>query len=149
MILMAHLRALRGEPVRYVTQWAHRTLEVRVEPAFDEQGQCAGTLGLAVDITEQRREEEELRTNEERLRTLLETTSEAIYMKDGEGRWLEANDAGPQIFRLSRADYQGLTDIELAQRSGFFRGRSSSATRATSAPGQREVPRTPWRASPA
>lgn len=120
-ILMAHQRALGGEPVHCDLEWSHRIIELRVEPAFDEEGQCTGTLGIAVDVTRQRREEEELRTNAERLRTLLETTSDAIYLKDGQGRWLEANDAGLQLFRLRRADYQGLTDLELARSGGFFR----------------------------
>ncbi|OJT25990.1 hypothetical protein BO221_09140 [Archangium sp. Cb G35] len=120
-MLAAHHHALGGEPARYDTEWSHRTFEVRVEPAFDEEGTCTGTLGIALDVTEQRREEEELRTSAERLRTLLETTSDAIYLKDGDGRWLEANDTGLQLFQLSRAGYQGLTDLELARRNDFFR----------------------------
>jgi PAS domain S-box-containing protein len=120
-VLTAHQRALGGEPARYDTEWSHRTVEVRVEPAFDEAGRCTGTIGIAVDVTGQRREEEELRTNAERLRTLLETTSDAIYLKDGEGRWLEANDAGLQLFSLPRAEYQGLTDLELSRLDDFFR----------------------------
>ncbi|WP_233262203.1 ATP-binding protein [Vitiosangium sp. GDMCC 1.1324] len=121
LALSAHGRALRGEPARYDTLWSHRTLEVRVEPAFDEEGRCVGTIGFAVDVTGQRREEESLRTSAERLRTLLETTSDAIYLKDGEGRWLEANDAGLQLFRLPRSEYQGLTDLELSRLDDFFR----------------------------
>jgi PAS domain S-box-containing protein len=120
-VLAAHHRALGGEPARYDTEWSHRTFEVRVEPAFDEEGTCTGTIGIAIDVTEQRREEEELRTSAERLRTLLETTSDSIYLKDGEGRWLEANDAGLQLFHLPRAGYQGLTDLELSRLSDFFR----------------------------
>ncbi len=120
-MLIAHQRALRGESARYDTEWSHRTLEVRVEPSFDEEGRCTGTIGLAVDVTLQRREEEELRTNAERLRTLLETTPDAIYLKDEKGRWLEVNDAGRQLFRLSREQYQGLTDLELSKLDDFFR----------------------------
>ncbi|MCY1079844.1 sensor histidine kinase [Archangium lansingense] len=120
-VLAAHYRALSGEPARYDTEWSHRTFEVRVEPAFDEEGASSGTIGIAFDVTGQRQEEEELRTSAERLRTLLETTSDAIYLKDADGRWLEANDAGLQLFHLSRAGYQGLTDVELASLSDFFR----------------------------
>ncbi|QRN97641.1 PAS domain-containing protein [Archangium violaceum] len=121
LALSAHGRALQGEPARYDTLWFHRAIEVRVEPAFDEEGQCVGTIGLALDVTGQRQEEEALRTNAERLRTLLETTSDAIYLKDGEGRWLEANDAGLQLFRLPRSAYQGLTDLELSRLDDFYR----------------------------
>ncbi|WP_375773872.1 ATP-binding protein [Archangium gephyra] len=119
--LAAHQRALGGEPASYETEWSHRLISVRVEPAFDEEGRCVGTIGIAAEVSARQREIEELRTNAERLRTLLETTPDAIYMKDGEGRWLEANEAGLQLFHFSRSEYQGLTDLELARRHAFFR----------------------------
>ncbi len=66
-------------------------------------------------------EEEESRAREERLHTLFETSPDPIYLKDGEGRWLEANEAGLQVFRLSKADYRGRTDLELSEFDDFFR----------------------------
>lgn len=120
-VLTAHQRALEGEPASYDIEWSHRIIAVRVEPAFDEEGRCVGTIGIAAEVSAQRREVEELRTNAERLRTLLETTPDAIYLKDGDGRWLEANDAGLQLFHLSRSEYQGLTDLELSRLNDFYR----------------------------
>lgn len=45
---------------------------------------------------------------------LFKHSPDAVYFKDGEGRWLAANDAGLDIFRLTGKPYQGKNDAELA-----------------------------------
>ena len=51
----------------------------------------------------------------ERLRTLINATPDIICFKDGAGRWLEANRADLELFRLTEVDYRGRTDSELAE----------------------------------
>lgn len=51
---------------------------------------------------------------EELLRTLINSTPDIICFKDGEGRWLKANDAILTIYNLKEADYIMKTDEELA-----------------------------------
>ncbi len=60
-------------------------------------------------------------TPEERLRTLIEASPDPIFMKDGNGRWLEVNRAGLELFQLDHVDYRGKTDYELAELSPFYR----------------------------
>ncbi len=55
-----------------------------------------------------------LAINEERLRTLINSTPDIICFKDGNGRWLEANDADLELFALTDVDYRNKTDSELA-----------------------------------
>jgi PAS domain S-box-containing protein len=72
--IAAHLRAMRGEtptPMRW-SGW-YRTFEVHVEPFHDEHGQIAGSLGMAIDVTERARLERELADAEAKYRKLLET----------------------------------------------------------------------------
>lgn len=69
---------------------------------------------LQREIAERRRVEEALRESSERLRTLIDTMPDLVCFKDGEGRWLEANRAMLDVFQLDRVDYQGKTDVELA-----------------------------------
>jgi len=77
--------------------------------------------GTVQDVTEHLPWVEGLLTSEERLRTLVDASPDPIYLKDGEGRWLKCNDAGLEVFRLRREGYQGKTDLELAELSGFYR----------------------------
>jgi len=56
-----------------------------------------------------------LYASEEVLRTLINASPDMICFKDGEGRWLEANQAILKVFQLEEVDYQGKTDAELAR----------------------------------
>jgi diguanylate cyclase (GGDEF)-like protein/PAS domain S-box-containing protein len=59
--LAAHLRALQGELVRYEVEWRGRSFETRVEPLRSADGHISGTVGIAIDITDRKALEEELR----------------------------------------------------------------------------------------
>jgi len=52
---------------------------------------------------------------DDRLATLIETLPDAVFLKDGEGRWEIINTAALKIFRLENIDWKGKTDIELAE----------------------------------
>jgi len=56
-----------------------------------------------------------LAESEQRLRTLINATPDIICFKDGQGRWLEANQADLELFNLTGVDYRGKTDAELAE----------------------------------
>jgi PAS domain S-box-containing protein len=77
-------------------------------------------LGNFIEITEQKRMNDALRESEERLRTLIDATPDIICFKDGDGRWLVANDAIVKNFGLERVNYRGKTDRELAGESSFY-----------------------------
>lgn len=49
----------------------------------------------------------ELWESEERLRTLINATPDIICLKDGDGKWLEANQADLELFHLTNVDYRG------------------------------------------
>jgi PAS domain S-box-containing protein len=59
--IAAHLRALCGESAEYEIDEKNRSLAVRVEPLRNLEGKVIGCLGLALDVTKQKRSEEELR----------------------------------------------------------------------------------------
>ena len=50
---LAHHRAMRGEPTQDRGEYRGRTFEWRVEPVRNLAGQLTGTVGLALDITDQ------------------------------------------------------------------------------------------------
>ncbi|OQX13071.1 MAG: hypothetical protein BWK76_16715 [Desulfobulbaceae bacterium A2] len=55
-----------------------------------------------------------LMEDRERLSTLLNAMPDIVCFKDGQGRWLEANDADLRLFGLLEVNYRGKTDAELA-----------------------------------
>jgi len=55
------------------------------------------------------------------LMTLLDASPDFFCFKDGDGRWLLANDAFLKLFHLDGVDYKGKTNYELARLRPFFR----------------------------
>ena len=49
-----------------------------------------------------------------RLKTLINSTPDVIIFKDGQGKWLVANDSAIELFTLQNIEYFGKTDAELA-----------------------------------
>jgi PAS domain S-box-containing protein len=75
---------------------------------------------LQAEIVERKKTEAALGTREEQLRALINAMPDIVCFKDGEGRWLEANDFDRKLFQLEGVDYQGKKDSELAAYSSFF-----------------------------
>ncbi|MFJ5761275.1 ATP-binding protein [Neobacillus sp. NPDC093182] len=66
---------------------------------------------------------EELDTTKEqekRLSTLINSMVDFVNFKDGEGRWIQANDFGLKLFQLENVDYLGKKDSELAEYTEFY-----------------------------
>lgn len=57
---------------------------------------------------------------EERLSTLINSMVDFVNFKDGEGRWIQANDFGLKLFDIENVDYRGKKDSELAEYSNYF-----------------------------
>ena len=55
----------------------------------------------------------ELRRNEQ-LTALIEAIPDAVFFKDGNGRWLITNEPAKQLFQLHDIPWQGKTEMELA-----------------------------------
>jgi PAS domain S-box-containing protein len=73
------------------------------------------------EIDEHRKVKEALKESEERMRTLINAMPDIVAFKDGEGRWLEANQFDLHLFQLESVDYRGKKDSELAEFSSFYR----------------------------
>lgn len=61
-----------------------------------------------------------IKDEEKRLSTLINSMVDFVNFKDGEGRWIEANEFGLKLFQLENVDYKGKTDIELAEYTEFY-----------------------------
>lgn len=78
-------------------------------------------IQLRYQLIELRKLKDSLYENEERLLTLINSTPDVVQFKDGEGRWLIANDAGLRLFQLEEKSYSGKKDSELADVCVFYK----------------------------
>ncbi len=62
----------------------------------------------------------ESRRNEQ-LAALIEAIPDAVFLKDGEGRWLLINESAKQLFQLHNLPWEGKTELELAALQPAFR----------------------------
>ncbi|MFB9761616.1 PAS domain S-box protein [Ectobacillus funiculus] len=62
-----------------------------------------------------------VKQEEQRLSTLINAMVDFVNFKDGEGRWILANEFGLKLFHLEHVDYRGKKDSELAQYTSFYK----------------------------
>jgi two-component system, NarL family, sensor histidine kinase UhpB len=103
-IIAAHRAALAGEGTMYEMTLRGRTYSARVEPLYEAAGAVVGVVGMAFDVTDQRRVEDALRESEARLRTIIESEPECVKLVDREGRLLEMNPAGLAMIEADNID---------------------------------------------
>ncbi|GMV44120.1 MAG: hypothetical protein AMXMBFR64_58360 [Myxococcales bacterium] len=60
-LMAAHQRALAGRPTQCAILAEGRTCDTHVKPSYDHEGRVVGVIGVAVDATETRRLEQQLR----------------------------------------------------------------------------------------
>jgi PAS domain S-box-containing protein len=93
-------------PSRYEVRFIRRDGEVRWGDMFASLVHYQGRLALQamfVDITDRKRIEKAIQENEEKYRTLIEMSPDAILIHD-EGRILYANPATAQLFSVSNSN---------------------------------------------
>ncbi len=102
----------------------HRALfEAIKTPMLDGEGQVLGVLGIARDITEHHRAKtlqfetmKELETRKSRLRTLVQTIPDLIWLKDATGAYLACNSRFEQFYGATEADIVGKTDYDFVDK---------------------------------
>jgi PAS domain S-box-containing protein len=88
----------------------------------DETGRITNYVGVFTDLTLRKAAEEALRESRERMVTLIEAVPDAVFFKDGMGRWQVVNSAGRRLFALDGVAWQGRTDLDLALANPEFSG---------------------------
>jgi PAS domain S-box-containing protein len=79
-------------------------LQKNAQAFFDEDGRMLNVVGMVTDITERKVAEDALRESEDRLLLLLNSTAEAIYGIDLEGRGTFCNPACLRALGYERVD---------------------------------------------
>jgi PAS domain S-box-containing protein len=81
--------------------------------SLELQGQRYVSLGMALDITERKQSEEQLRASEEKLRLYLDSSPDAIYISDSTATFSYGNRAAERIIGYSREELIGKSFLEL------------------------------------
>ncbi len=99
-----HRKAVEGQAATYMFEWEGRSFRTHVEPLRDPDGEIAGAVGVAHDVTPLVEAEQEARESERRFRSLFEESMDAIFLTDRSGMVELANGAA--------ADLAGVEDEE-------------------------------------
>ncbi len=111
--LAAHLRALRGELVRYEVEWRGRSFETRVEPLRSVDGHISGTVGIAIDVTDRKTLHHQLQKQNVYFASLFESAPEAIAVLDENDRIIRINGEFTRLFGYSEKEAIGNSINEL------------------------------------
>jgi PAS domain S-box-containing protein len=97
-------RALTGESFTSSVTVGDLVFDVRYSPMTDEKENVLGVIGVATDITENRRAESSIRESEERYRELFENANDIIYTHDLQGNFTSLNRTGERITGYPREE---------------------------------------------
>ncbi len=97
-------RALKGEAFTSSVTVGELVFDVRYSPLTDEHDNVLGVIGVATDITDNRRAEASIRESEERYRELFENANDIIYTHDLQGNFTSLNRSGERITGYSREE---------------------------------------------
>jgi len=90
---------------------------------LNDQGELVEILSIGSDITERRRMERSLAEKEARMRTLVQTIPDLIWLKDADGVYLACNTRFERFFGAREMDIIGKPDYDFVDReqADFFR----------------------------
>lgn len=127
-----HYRALKGDSVTYEMEWSGRLFSSKIEPLHDAEGKVTGLIGIALDITDRKRAEEQarislkekellLREIHNRVKNNLQVISSLLHLQAGyiqdahaRARFKESQDRLKAIVLIHEKLYQSedLTSID-------------------------------------
>jgi PAS domain S-box-containing protein len=104
-----------------IVHWEERSVfpsgvrygDVSAIPVFDESEHCLGLIGTVHDITDRKIAEIELKKNFNLLNSIVEGTTDAVFIKDLEGRYIMLNSSTAHFHGRRKDEMIGHTDYEL------------------------------------
>jgi PAS domain S-box-containing protein len=90
-------------------------------PLYDDQGQVAGVMSLAADVTERHRAAEELRKAHDALENVFASTADAIGTVDRHGNIRQWNKAAEELFGYSFEELREKLSFDLYADQGELR----------------------------
>ncbi len=107
------------------TRWIHS-----VSAPIVDAGTFRGFLGSAIDITNERTASEAVERSEARLRSIVETTNDAVLIVDFDETIAEANDRAHRLVGVAEGRLRGRRWTDIVARTAHERGTNHEALRA-------------------
>lgn len=89
-------------------------LDVHKSPLYDKNGKLIGVVGSGRDITEKKKMEEHLAISEKTYRGIINSITEAVYVQDADGSFLDVNKACEKYFGYQREYFIGKKPDDLS-----------------------------------
>lgn len=89
-------------------------LDVHKSPLYDKNGKLIGVVGSGRDITEKKKMEEHLALSEKTYRGIINSISEAVYVQDADGTFLDVNKACEKYYGYPREYFIGKKPKDLS-----------------------------------
>ena len=101
--------ALAGEPRHRDTPVGKDVFEINYIPVMGAHGAISHVIGVAFDISERTQAEQSLRESEKSYRGLFNSVTDALYIQDLEGRFLDVNEGAIRMYGYSKEEFLGRT----------------------------------------
>ncbi|HSS44308.1 MAG TPA: GAF domain-containing protein [Thermoanaerobaculia bacterium] len=98
--LAAHRRALLGESVSFEVEWSGRTFASHVQPLRNPDRTIKGVIGVALDITRQKRTELELKKSFSLLQGTLDSAADGILVVNEGGKITNFNRSFVEMWQV-------------------------------------------------
>ena len=100
-------RALKGEEFVSESTVGDIIFEVNYSPLYNEDGQLAGTMGVAVNVTERIKAQQELEQSNERLELAIDAGDIGIWEWDLDTGRVDWSENVESIFGLEQGEFEG------------------------------------------
>ncbi|MFQ5595055.1 MAG: PAS domain S-box protein, partial [Anaerolineae bacterium] len=100
-------RALAGEEVTSTTELAGLTFEATYTPVRGDDGAITGVIGVAIDVTERKRQQAEVEAARTYLQTLQESNPDCIVATDEKGRIVVFNPGAEELLGYAAEEVVG------------------------------------------
>lgn len=108
------VQALNGAELISIVPIGDTTFECSCAPLYDDHHMITGVIGVATDVTDLVQTKQTLAKNEAKLRTIVENSTDAIYIKDRQGHYVMVNPAAARYFQRPIERIIGKSDVEIA-----------------------------------
>lgn len=92
--------------------WRWQT--TNASPVFNSDGQIVSFIGIARDITQSKQTEDALHNIEQSYQNLFHTVTEAIYIQDEDGYFIDVNKGAEKMYGYCREEFIGRTPAFLS-----------------------------------